>query len=411
MKSLNFFRFVFVFVAFSVFFTSCGDDTNIIDTAQDPKLDFLDSNSTISADATIGAGENFTVSLKGTKTDNKLKTITVQEDGINISIDRLSLNANPTLLAGSQVDGFDALSITIKTHTNISAKIYSFILEDINGKKVTKSLVITSVSVDPGLEIVTSNDVVYSDTLLKPSEDFTVQLKGIKTINDLRTITVQENGINISLDRLSLNANPTLLTGANVNGFNEFLIAIRTHSDVSTKTYSFILEDVKGNKVSKSILISTFTKADVLMGVLLNQGGPVGTGGLDLDNGVSTGSMDASAELRDEGIDLGAPVASNWFQQISGVNNTEVKYIKKGSNGVSENFSFDAIKYKEEIAGLWGNGTPFTAKIGTRDVSNKVAKDDIFIAKKGNNYYLLNVVNVKVTTNDNADSYEFDIKK
>ncbi len=52
-----------------------------------------------------------------------------------------------------------------------------------------------------------------------------------------------------------------------------------------------------------------------------------------------------------------------------------------------------------------------TAKIGTRDVSNKVAKGDIFIAKKGSNYYLLNVVDVKVTNNDNADSYEFDIKK
>ena len=300
MKSLNFFRFVFVFVAFSVFFTSCGDDTNIIDTDQDPKLDLLVSDSTVASDVT-----------------------------------------------------------------------------------------------------------------LKVDEAFTVELSGAKTDNPLRIITVQEAGVNIPLDRLSLNANPSLLTGTDVESFSTYFIGIRAHSDVSTKTYSFILEDTKGNKTTKSFAVTTvaLTNADVLKGVLLNQGGPVGTGGLDLDNGVKTGSMDPLAELRDEGIDLGAPVASNWLQQISGVNSTEVKYIKKGANGISENFSFDAIKYKEEIAGLWGNGTPFTAKIGTRDVSNKVAKGDIFIAKKGSNYYLLNVVDVKVTNNDNADSYEFDIKK
>jgi len=300
MKSLNFFKFAFVFVAFSVFFTSCGDDTDIIDTDQAPTLEIVPVSGYVSADVTLRAGEDFTVQLKGTKTDN-----------------------------------------------------------------------------------------------------------------DLRTITVQEAGVNISLDRLSLNANPTLLTGANASGFNEFLVAIRAHSDASTKTYSFILEDTKGNKTTKSIAITTEvgTNADVLMGVLLNQGGPAGTGGLDLDNGVSTGSSDANAELRDEGIDLGAPVSSNWLQKISGVNGTEVKYIKKNTNGVSELFTFAGIKYKEEIVSLWGNGVAFTATNGNRSVSNLVEKGDVFIAKKGNNYYLLNVVNVTETDNDNTDNYVFDIKK
>jgi hypothetical protein len=268
-------------------------------------------------------------------------------------------------------------------------------------------------ALEPGLEIVTANGLVSSDVTLNAGEDFTVQLKGTKTDNDLRTITVQEAGVNISLDRLSLNANPTLLTGVNASGFEEFLIGIRAHSDASTKTYSFILEDTEGNKTTKSIAITTVvgTSVDVLMGVLLNQGGPTGTGGLDLDTGDSKGSMDASAELRDEGIDLGAPVASNWLQQISGVNGTEVKYIKKNENGVSELFTFAGIKYKEEIASLWGNGVAFTATIDSRSVSNKVAKGDVFIAKKGTNYYLINVADVKVITTDNSDNYVLDIKK
>ncbi len=106
-------------------------------------------------------------------------------------------------------------------------------------------------------------------------------------------------------------------------------------------------------------------------------------------------------------------MADNWLQQISGVNSTEVKYIKKSANGISELFTFDAIKYKEEIAGLWGNGTPFTATIGSRSVSNKVAKGDIFIAKKGSNYYLINVEDVEINYNsdNNADNYVLDIKK
>lgn len=300
MKSLNFFRFVFVFVAFSLFFTSCGDDTSIIDTDQDPTLEIVSTDTTVSSDVTF-----------------------------------------------------------------------------------------------------------------KVNEDFVVQLKGAKTDNPLRIITVQEAGVNIPLDRLSLNANPTLLTGTDVESFNTYFIGIRAHSDVSTKTYSFILEDTKGNKTTKSFAVTTvaLTDATTLSGVLFNQGGTTGRGGLDLDNGVGTGSMDAAAELRDEGINLGLPVASNWLQQVSGVNSTEVKYIKKGANGISELFTFDAIKYKEEIAGLWGNGTAFTAIIDSRSVSNKVAIGDIFIAKKGDNYYLINVKNIVNTNSDNNDNYVLDIKK
>lgn len=301
MKSLNFFRFVFVFVAFSVFFTSCGDDTNIIDTDQDPTL-----------------------------------------------------------------------------------------------------------------EIVSTDTTVSSDVTLKVNQDFVVQLKGAKTDNPLRIITVQEAGVNIPLERLSLNANPTLLTGTDVESFSTYFIGIRAHSDVSTKTYSFILEDTKGNKTTKFFAVTTIalTDADVLTGVLFNQSGPVNTGGLDLDTGLGTASDNVNSELRDMGIN-GNSGPTNWLQQISGINGTEVKYIKKNQNGVSENFSFDAIKYKEEIAGLWTNGTVFTEKIGALSVSNKIAKGDVLIAKRGDKYYLINVKDIIITPvlGDNSDNYVLDIKK
>jgi hypothetical protein len=302
MKSLNFFRFVFVFVAFSLFFTSCGDDTSIIDTDQDPTL-----------------------------------------------------------------------------------------------------------------EIVSTDTTVSSDVTLKVNQDFVVQLKGAKTDNPLRIITVQEAGVNIPLNRLSLNANPALLTGTDVESFNTYFIGIRAHSDVSTKTYSFILEDTKGNKTTKSFAVTTVALTeidDVLEGVLFNQSGPINTGGLDLDTGNGTSSTNVNSELRDMGIN-GNSGPTNWLQQISGINGTEVKYIKKNENGVSELFTFDAIKYKEEIASLWGNGVAFTATIGGLSVSNKIVKGDILIVKRGDKYYLINIKDIIITPvlGDNDDNYVLDIKK
>ena len=212
MKSLNFFKFVFVFVAFSVFFTSCGDDTDIIDTDQDPKLELLVSDSTVASDVTLKVGAAFTVELTGTKTDNDLKTITIQEAGVNIPITSNRLSSN-------------------------------------------------------------------------------------------------------------INSNPILLLGTDVSSFT-LRFAISAHSDVSTKTYSFILEDTKGNKTTKSFAITTVALTDiddVLEGVLFNQSGPVNTGGLDLDSGQGTSSTNVNSELLDtsSAIAIMSSLFTNYSKQAS----------------------------------------------------------------------------------------------
>lgn len=67
------------------------------------------------------------------------------------------------------------------------------------------------------------------------------------------------------------------------------------------------------------------------------------------------------------------------------MNGSEVKYIIKGTNGISESFTFENVKYKEDVASLWSNGTAFVLKSTDmlRAVSNKVAVGEVFSKKWG----------------------------
>ena len=258
------------------------------------------------------------------------------------------------------------------------------------------------------LTFVAGTNYITGDAEVAPGEVFQVNLTASKGDNDLKVLTIKEEGTNVALDRITLggsaaNANPLLLFGADKTAF-DYVIGVQAHTTLEARNYTFEVEDEKGNKVSKVLKITVAgTPVSTRTGVLLNQGGPAGTGGLNLLTGEGTGSTDPNAHIKDEGIDLGLPVASNWKQQISGVNGSEMKYIVKGQNGVAENFSFAGVSIKEELVDLWGKGTAFT-------VSNVIKVGDLVMVKNGSNYFLLDVKEVNITTNNNGDNYKFDIK-
>jgi len=131
------------------------------------------------------------------------------------------------------------------------------------------------------------------------------------------------------------------------------------------------------------------------------------TGGLDLDNGLSTGSSDEAAEIRDLGIDTDLSAEINWIQKISGANDATIKALKIGENNLLEGFTFEGVNSKEAIATLYNdNGIDLTD--GQSDV---VSVGDLFVVNRGDNYYLIEITLVTVTTTDNADGYTMDIKK
>jgi len=83
-----------------------------------------------------------------------------------------------------------------------------------------------------------------------------------------------------------------------------------------TVTDEFGLE----SNVEFTVNVVAATPLEVLNGVLFNAGGPAGTGGLDMDNGMSTGSTDEAAEIKDQGIDVVERAGTNYAFQVAEVN-------------------------------------------------------------------------------------------
>jgi hypothetical protein len=284
------------------------------------------------------------------------------------------------------------------------------------GEDLIETPVPPTVKLNEALGYITSD----SDVTLNGS--FSVALTGVKGSSPMKTILIEEDGtrIDIASNRITFlsfgGANPALLNGDNANSF-DFKVSIKAHNTFGIKKYDFKVTDESGLTSTVSLNINVVgANVNMLEGILLNQSGPVGQGGLDLDSGAGTGSADPSAEIRDEGV-VNVVNDGTWKQQISGVNGSEIRYIKKGQNGVAESFSFTNVKFKEQISPLWTNGIAFNQKStdGMRDVSAKVELGDVFIVKNGEKYFLITVKDIKITPettgdNRNKDSYTFDVK-
>ncbi|MBK9744285.1 MAG: hypothetical protein IPO94_15645 [Saprospiraceae bacterium] len=428
MKPFSFFKFVFAIAMTSIVLASCGtDDTGGTGSVVAPKVDLVAGTGIITSDATIAIGETFTVNLVGTKGDNAMKSITVNEAGTKISdLARLSFShttgsANPIVLTSGNTSAFD-IKVTVKAHTDISAKAYSFIIADDKGNTTTKTLTITTQGTPPVFVEPTESS---SKVSVATSGLFVQRYKVTKGTGNLASIEVSKDGVKITdlttlyIDNLQTNfsANPQPIEAANQGAYDK-QIFFRAPATVGIYVYTTKFIDVNGLSTTHTITVTVGTSVNSLAGILLNQSGPAGQGGLDLDTGASTGTVasnpsSADAEIRDEGV-VNVLNDGTWRPQISGMNGSVIKYIKKGKNGISENFDFANIKFKEEIAALWTNGEAFTLKSldGLRDVSAKVEVNDIFIVNKGGKYYLLTVKSIKVTTavGDNSDSYTFDVK-
>lgn len=249
-----------------------------------------------------------------------------------------------------------------------------------------------------------------------------------KGTSQLKTITILENNIKLDLNRIEYvgltgTANPLLLTGIDKDGFNRE-IRIQAHNAYDTRTYTIRVEDEAGlsDEISFDITILEPIEKS-LTGVLWNQGGPAGKGGIDLEDGSSTGtrlsstgnpSVDTSylrAEMRDMGIDSLAGSGDNWRRRIAAINGTEVRFL--GNN--LQDFNFNNISTKEAILTAFEAAAPLSETLpnwGSFKVSHKVAEGDIFVVKKGEKYYLVKIDSIVETTvlGDNTDHYEVSIK-
>jgi hypothetical protein len=281
----------------------------------------------------------------------------------------------------------------------------------------------------PTITLLTENPtggtaVFSTDATIEVEENgatrFFVGLKGEDLTDSLSTLEVFLNDEKVDGSLVSMTAadgtdigtnNPALLVSPYNNGF-DFAVELRTMEEYGVNTFRFLLTDSGALTDEVSITITTVEPVPVgtdlsgnLSGILLNQAGPAGTGGLCLDDGISLGSMDAAAEIRDNGIDESNPVATNWRQTISTVNGAIIRSVNR--DALPEAYDFALVTTVEEVTAAWDTGNEISG-----NSTGVVNVGDEFIVQKadGTRNYLLQVAEVNVTTDDNGDNYVFNIK-
>ena len=301
---------------------------------------------------------------------------------------------------------------------------------------LTASLFFTSCGEDPivtdplgpDIQFLSDTDVLSADADVIVGENFSVRLKVTKGDNPLKSIEIQESDTKLDLSRITSIStidvinNPFTIAEADKDGVTyDITITQGAHVVGDYTIYKFIITDDKDETSSVDIAITTAAVpgtplSTTITGVLFNQAGPAGTGGLDLDAGTGTGSSDADAEIRDLGIDCALPNASNWRAQIGTVNGADM--VKVDPNQL-ENFTFDNVDKIEPIVDAYNAGIALTdgesqscsgSPTAVTDVSDAVIVGDMFVVFANDKHYLIRIDAVNATTANNDDNYELSIK-
>lgn len=411
----------------SMIFTSCGEDfdlggtPNVPDTGtvMDPPSLTLSSDMiyTQSGDA-LPSGESISIRLTAVVGTALLQSLAVTESGANIDLSRITIDgvaaaANPTLLFNADKSELDKI-IEINTEGVTGTNTYTFTVTDEDGKSDFQTITVTIEGVPPTVTNMGSTEISVA-----PGSLVSLKIEATPGSSALKFIAVAEGADLITdLSRLYLgsldlpfSSNPMALSSTQEGGLMEDLF-IRASTESGSKEYRVFIIDEQEEGAFFDVIITTGTSIGLIQGVLFNAAGPAGTGGLDLDDGIGTGSSDLTAEIRDEGIDMSRPTSENWNRQISVINGSEAKFIRAGATGVSESYSFENIQYTEEIEGLFSVGMNFIDTNEDGDlVSSIIVEGDSFAVKNGEKYYLIIIREIIETLEDNGDYYVIDIKR
>lgn len=282
----------------------------------------------------------------------------------------------------------------------------------------------------PDIQFVSDPAVFSSDFAIEIGESFTVRVRLSTGDNKLNTLEITEGGSKLETGRFTVNAgavtsnNPLLIFGTDKDGvtYDVTISPSTTQAAGDIATYAFTVAD-EGALTDVVDIVATFEDnsgpaiTNTIMGVLLNQAGPTGTGGVDLDTGDGTGSSDASAELRDLGLDCTMnPGTLNWLKEVGTVNGA---IMRKVDPTQVENFTFDAVDKVNVIIAAYdtgatlADGTSTNCSSGTETTvtnASAVAVDDVFAVFANDTYYLVRIDAVNENNTGNDDSYELSIK-
>lgn len=399
-----------------IFSTGCGEDGPGGGTTPLAPTIFLASGvDLVSTDASVPfANGSFSVRVDVNDGDNTLNTLTITEAGTTIPAANLEFDAgatiaqNPFLILGADQSG-TTYDIKI-TPTGLMAnetRLYEFTVADSEGQTAVFSVNVTFAATAPTLTVTGPANAVSTS-----STGFTVNVEAMETDFAIDQISFSTGGTLLNPDNVivlggfndPLTTNPENISATNGAYNQAFEIRPVSPVDGETRVYTIEVADNQGTTSTATVSVTFATpQVDVITGVLLNAAGPQGTGGLDLDNGVGTGSNDPAAEIKDQGIDLGAPSnAENWIQRIAGANDATLVSLNDGN--APDGFNFDNVVAYDEVTAAYNAGASVTQ-------SDVVAVGDIYGVLRAGKYYLIRVDVITVTENDNDDSYEMSIIK
>ncbi len=376
--------------------TACGDDP-ILNTEIPP-------SATISADESeVSPGGTIMLNISGSRGDADMDLLTITENGSNIAFERIntatgSIAANPALLVG---DNASAFGFTVEVEAPVAPATYTYaaVVRDLNGNTDEASVDVTVNSAPPAISYMGPDP--YEATLGGNLFNITATPGGA----NLSTIAVYEGDDLIDPTRLefegtAFDVNPYSLVGDDQSGFDMANVTVR-FLDAGTSNIRFEVEDVNGEIASTeevSVVAGTSITDEYSAVLLSNADGPTSAlGGLDLDTGTNVSSSDDSRDIVDLGLD---GTTGEWRQQIQGVLGT---VLRAADSSQPELFNFDNINSREAIISAFNAGV-------SADPSGTVQVNDVFIANKSGNYYIMTVTEIEITPNNNQDFYRFNIK-
>ena len=408
-KRLLQFLTLFIFSAFAL--TSCTEDGTIDPTpgVNAPSIRLVAGTGFISSSAFVQVGDTMMFKINASAGDADLSLLTIKEDGKNLGLSELifptgtPFGSNPAqiLNAGDKLGfTYDIHIIAPPTASNYE---YAFEIKDDANKTAQATVTVSVEATAPLLSLVdTPSDLQAGRGSLQ-----TVKISAVKGTYDLSTIAVYENDVLMDPARVFIDNNGLQAFTTNPNAtpstdsFDATLV-IEMAATGDAATYGIDVADTQGLLGSLNISVTLGLPIDTsYTGVLVYNRDGQQFGGLNLYTGESVAFNSPDAQIRDLGIDLNQPVASNWIQKIIPVNNAVLKV--PGANQ-PEGFSFANVTSRDILIAAFDAGDAINQ-------SEKVQIGDIFLVQKDDDYFILEVTNVVVTDNDNNDYYEFSIKK
>ncbi len=396
-----------------IFIMGCTKDPVVIVPEGKPTISI---SSNTSATRTIKPGDVFITSILLKRGGNKLRGLSIFENDKLIEIGRVKINninilGNPHFLKEENNENV-SLRVEINSLRANKEFVYRFVVSDFGGDTAQTQRIIIVKSDPPRLKY---NGPQLTISTIGNTARF--KLNGVKGTGLLKSIEVLQNNVPVLPNRITFGAirptsNPFLLDGSDANVFDKDII-IQSPTLPGNYTYTFILTDeLEAIGVDSSKVLAGIPAVELVSKSLFNAARGGDFGALNLSDGNSVAITNTNADLIDIGIDTTASNLSlNWKRQFRAGSNVEIKRIIIGTNGIPQTFSYINVFTKEQIVDLFSRGSNLTMKDNLNNpITDPVQIGQLFVIKKLNTYYIIEVAGVIQTAANNEDFYRFNYK-